>query len=137
MSYPAIQPQVICVVIPISSFLPTPAVVAPPALPPPAPTKKDKEVVAKEVPKRVPYLANEVFIVAPAEALAPVDEEVRAPEWYSITRGCFVGLLTSMRCPSSPSQALRAVRASPTSPKPKPLAAFNKALSWGIVQVVT
>lgn len=81
-----------------------------------APTPKDKEAVTPPAPAaRVPpgaglpapllalmrsedgpFTANEVFSVPPAQPLAPVDEEVPAPEWYAITRGRFVGVVDQL-----------------------------------------
>ncbi|KAJ7138678.1 hypothetical protein C8R43DRAFT_955165 [Mycena crocata] len=40
-----------------------------------------------------PFLANEVYSVAPAAPLEAVEEEETAPEWYALTRGWFVGVI--------------------------------------------
>ncbi|KAK7032026.1 hypothetical protein R3P38DRAFT_2774473 [Favolaschia claudopus] len=153
----ALQPNVVCIVIPITSVLPAALVPAALPAPPPPSTKKDKEVVAKEPPKEVPrplpgaglpaplvehlrtegpYLANEVFIAAPQEALAPVDEEVRAPEWYSITRGRFVGVVDQYALSELAITGVAGGARKSYESQAQALAAFNKALAWGIVQIV-
>lgn len=43
-----------------------------------------------------PFLANEVYSVAPSQPLAPIEEAVPAPEWYAITRGRFVGVVDQL-----------------------------------------
>ncbi|KAK7031321.1 hypothetical protein R3P38DRAFT_3187035 [Favolaschia claudopus] len=148
---------VVCIVIPISGFLAAPALPQPP--PPPPHSKKDKEVATKEVPvpKEVPapvpgaglpsalvphlrtegpYLANEVFVVAPAEALAPVDEEVRAPEWYCITRGRFVGVVDHHALSDLAISGVAGGARKAFESQAQALSAFNKALALGIVHVV-
>jgi hypothetical protein len=40
-----------------------------------------------------PFLANEVFSIAPSQPLAAVPEDTPAPKWYAITRGRFVGVV--------------------------------------------
>ncbi|KAK7023737.1 hypothetical protein R3P38DRAFT_3534384 [Favolaschia claudopus] len=159
MSYAPIAglPPNVCIVIPITSVLPTAAMPAALPAPPPPPTKKDKEVAAKEPPKAVtppapgaglpaplvphlrtegPYQANEVFVVAPAECLAAVEEEERAPEWYSITRGRFVGVVDQHALSELAISGVAGAARKAYESQAQALAAFNKALAWGIVQVV-
>ncbi|KAJ7722530.1 hypothetical protein B0H16DRAFT_1737728 [Mycena metata] len=121
-----------------------------------APTPKDKEAVTPPAPAaRVPpgaglpapllalmrsedgpFTANEVFSVPPAQPLAPVDEEVPAPEWYAITRGRFVGVVDqfALSAVAISGVAHNASKAYPT--QALALNAFNQALTWGGVQVV-
>ncbi|KAK6977645.1 hypothetical protein R3P38DRAFT_3235531 [Favolaschia claudopus] len=127
-----------CIVIPITSVLPAALVPAALPAPPPPSTKKDKEVVAKEPPKEVPRPLPGAGLPAPlVEHLrTEVDEEVRAPEWYSITRDVSLGSLISTPSPSSPSQVSPGGARKSYESQAQALAAFNKALAWGIVQVV-
>ncbi|KAJ7710033.1 hypothetical protein B0H17DRAFT_1191151 [Mycena rosella] len=86
--------------------------------------------------KAGPFLANEVFSITSTQALAAIDEPVPAPEWYTITRGRFVGVVGQF--------ALSAVAISGVAHSARKaymlqslaLNAFNQALTWGGVQVV-
>ncbi|KAJ7119390.1 hypothetical protein C8R46DRAFT_1238662 [Mycena filopes] len=75
-----------------------------------------------------PFVANEVFSTAPTQALAPVEENVPAPEWYAITRGRFVGVVDQYGVGSAARKAY--------TTQGLALDAFNRALTWGGVQVV-
>ncbi|KAK6977072.1 hypothetical protein R3P38DRAFT_3237869 [Favolaschia claudopus] len=125
--------------------------------PPPPPIKKDKEVAAKEPPKEVPrpapgaglpaplvphlrtegpYQANEVF-VAPAECLAAVEEEDRAPEWYSITRGRFVGVVDQHALSELAISGIAGGARKAYEPQAQALPAFNKALACALVTLLS
>ncbi|KAK7031672.1 hypothetical protein R3P38DRAFT_3187386 [Favolaschia claudopus] len=127
---------------------------AAPASPvPPAASKKDKEVTAKEAPKPVPgaglpaalaarlqqeppFLSNQVFSVVPTEPVVAIEEESPAPEWYAIMRGRFVGVvdeyLLSDFATSGVARGARRVY----DTQANALIAFNKALTWGGVEIV-
>ncbi|KAJ6629903.1 hypothetical protein B0H10DRAFT_2208473 [Mycena sp. CBHHK59/15] len=82
-----------------------------------------------------PFFANQVFKAAPAEALAPVEEDVPAPEWYVIFRGRFVGVVDQYALADlAISGVAHSARKSYTT-QGDALHAFNQALEWGGVQV--
>ncbi|KAK7028485.1 hypothetical protein R3P38DRAFT_3190081 [Favolaschia claudopus] len=127
----------------------------PQALPspqPPAPKKeketkdsapKDPRPVASTLPAPLlsmmrnegPYLANEVFSRVPEQALEAIPEETPAPEWYAITRGRFVGVVDDALCDYAITGVAHAARKAYDTQE-QALTAFNKALTWGGVQVV-
>ncbi|KAJ7649148.1 hypothetical protein DFH06DRAFT_1332169 [Mycena polygramma] len=82
-----------------------------------------------------PFLANEVFSAVPSQALGPIEEDVPAPEWYAITRGRFVGVVDQFALSAvAISGVAHGARKSYTT-QALALDAFNKALTWGGVQV--
>ncbi|KAK6967167.1 hypothetical protein R3P38DRAFT_2815302 [Favolaschia claudopus] len=119
----------------------------------PAPSKKDKEVSAKEAPKPAPgaglpaallellrqdppFTANQVFSVVPTEPVTAVEEESPAPEWYAIMRGRFVGVVDEyLLCDFATTGIARAAR-KVYDTQANALHAFNKALTWGGVEIL-
>ncbi|KAJ7868662.1 hypothetical protein B0H13DRAFT_1896993 [Mycena leptocephala] len=88
-----------------------------------------------------PFFANQVFKAPPAESLAPVEEEVPAPEWYAIFRGRFVGVVDQYLVFSLSALADLAISGVTHSARKAyttqsdALHAFNQALEWGGIQV--
>ncbi|KAJ7697299.1 hypothetical protein B0H16DRAFT_1484813 [Mycena metata] len=81
------------------------------------------------------FFANEVFGTVPPHALAPVEEETLAPEWYAITRGRFVGVVDQYALSAvAITGVAHAVRKTYDTQK-MVLDAFNQALTWGGVQI--
>ncbi|KAJ7940753.1 hypothetical protein B0H13DRAFT_2299717 [Mycena leptocephala] len=82
-----------------------------------------------------PFLANEVFSTTPPEPLAPIEEEVPAPEWYAITRGRFVGVVDQFALSAVAISGVAHGARKAYTTQALALDAFNKALTWGGVQV--
>ncbi|KAJ7752280.1 hypothetical protein B0H16DRAFT_1723626 [Mycena metata] len=83
-----------------------------------------------------PFLANEVFSVAPSQPLAAIEEAVPAPEWYAITRGRFVGVVDQFALSAVAISGVAHNANKAYATQALALDAFNKALTWGGVQVV-
>ncbi|KAJ7678249.1 hypothetical protein DFH06DRAFT_1317027 [Mycena polygramma] len=82
-----------------------------------------------------PFLANEVFSVAPNQALDPIEEETPAPEWYAITRGRFVGVVDQHALSAVAISGVAHSRHKAYTTQREALDAFNRALEWGGVSV--
>ncbi|KAJ7034648.1 hypothetical protein C8F04DRAFT_1182927 [Mycena alexandri] len=83
-----------------------------------------------------PFLANEVFSVAPSQPLAAIEEAVPAAEWYAITRGRFVGVVDQFALSAVAISGVAHNANKAYATQALALDAFNKALTWGGVQVV-
>ncbi|KAJ7734680.1 hypothetical protein B0H16DRAFT_1731740 [Mycena metata] len=83
-----------------------------------------------------PFLANEVYSVAPNEPLAPIEEAVTAPEWYAITRGRFVSVVDQFALSAVAISGVAHNANKAYATQALALDAFNRALTWGGVQVV-
>ncbi|KAJ7829916.1 hypothetical protein B0H13DRAFT_1916205 [Mycena leptocephala] len=83
-----------------------------------------------------PFLANEVFSIAPSQPLAAVPEDTPAPEWYAITRGRFVGVVDQYALSDAAITGVGASARKSYTTQQLALDAFNKALTWGGVSVV-
>ncbi|KAJ7749879.1 hypothetical protein B0H16DRAFT_1460909 [Mycena metata] len=148
------------ILVPFAGFampsLPVAPVAAPPAVKEavaPKEKDKDKEAATAPVPRvfgaglpapllalmrdeEGPFLANEVFSVPPSQPLAPVEEAVPTPEWYAITRGRFVGVVDQFALGAVAISGVAHNANKAYSSQALALDAFNKALTWGGVQVV-
>ncbi|KAJ7046291.1 hypothetical protein C8F04DRAFT_1248540 [Mycena alexandri] len=82
-----------------------------------------------------PFLANEVFSETPTEALLPIEEEVPAAEWYAITRGRFVGVVDQFALGEVAIAGVAGSARKSYTTQGLALNAFNRALTWGGVQV--
>ncbi|KAJ6447642.1 hypothetical protein C8R47DRAFT_1231348 [Mycena vitilis] len=117
------------------------AAAAAPSAPPPPPTRAPAgaglpaPLVALLRDNEGPFVANEVFSVTPTEPLGPVDEEVPAPEWYAITRGRFVGVVDQFALSAVAISGVAHGARKAYTTQALALDAFNKALTWGGVQV--
>ncbi|KAJ7709326.1 hypothetical protein B0H16DRAFT_1745866 [Mycena metata] len=83
-----------------------------------------------------PFLANEVFSVPPSQPLDPIEEEVPAPKWYAITRGRFVGVVDQYALAETAISGVGGSAHKSHSTQSLALDAFNRALTWGGVQVI-
>ncbi|KAJ7186915.1 hypothetical protein C8R46DRAFT_1206908 [Mycena filopes] len=83
-----------------------------------------------------PFLANEVFSVAPSQSLEAVEEEIPADEWYAITRGRFVGVVDQYALSDVAITGVSQTVRKAYTTQSLALKAFNQALTWGGVQVV-
>ncbi|KAJ7716212.1 hypothetical protein B0H16DRAFT_1476913 [Mycena metata] len=83
-----------------------------------------------------PFRANEVFGVVPTQALEPVEEEVTAPEWYTITRGRFVGVVDQYALAEMAISGVGGSARKSYTTQALAFNAFNAALTWGGVQVI-
>ncbi|KAJ6487266.1 hypothetical protein C8R47DRAFT_1216456 [Mycena vitilis] len=125
---------------PASSTAPAPRAEA--ASAPPAPAPRTASSAGLPAPLLAllrdadgPLLANEVFSAVPSNSLGPIEETVPAPEWYAITRGRFVGVVDQFALSAvAISGVAHGARKSYTT-QALALDAFNKALTWGGVQV--
>ncbi|KAJ7121207.1 hypothetical protein C8R46DRAFT_1050693 [Mycena filopes] len=123
---------------------------APPAQKPAKADKADKADPAAPAPTRTPsgaglpapliallrtadgpFLANEVFSTAPTQALAPVEENVPAPEWYAITCGRFVGVVDQYALSDLAISGVGSAARKAYTTQGLALDAFNRALTWG------
>ncbi|KAJ7029510.1 hypothetical protein C8F04DRAFT_1187723 [Mycena alexandri] len=86
--------------------------------------------------RKGPFLANEVFSIAPPQPLEAVKEEVPAPEWYAITRGRFVGVVDQYALADVAVTGVSQNGRKAYTTQSQALDAFNKALTWGGVQVM-
>ncbi|KAK6996596.1 hypothetical protein R3P38DRAFT_2799430 [Favolaschia claudopus] len=152
---PPFVPQPSSVLPPVVIYLvqpPAPYAFAP-AAPPPA--KKEKEVkdaapsapakdsqstlppaLLAKLSKDGPYLANQVFSCPPQQPLEVIPEDSPAPEWYAIFKGRYVGVVDEYAlCEFAISGVGQSARKA-YSNQNDAVAAFNKALTWGGVQVV-
>ncbi|KAJ7020705.1 hypothetical protein C8F04DRAFT_1274621 [Mycena alexandri] len=82
-----------------------------------------------------PFLANEVFSVAPSQPLAPIVEAIPAAEWYAITRGRFVGVVDQFALIAVAISGVAHNANKAYATQALALNAFNKALTWGGVQI--
>ncbi|KAJ6552544.1 hypothetical protein B0H10DRAFT_2202041 [Mycena sp. CBHHK59/15] len=115
---------------PVCARTPAPAT-APPVAKPSAglPTR----LVALLRDENGPFLANEVFSATPSQPLEPSEEAVPAPEWYVITRGCFVGV-SQHALSDVPITGIGASARKAYTTQALALEAFNQVLVWGGVQ---
>ncbi|KAJ7086891.1 hypothetical protein B0H15DRAFT_950398 [Mycena belliarum] len=117
--------------------------------PPPASSNKDAVTTPTRTPAGAglpapliallrsegPWSANEVYSVTPTEPLTPVEEEVPAPEWYAITHGRFVGVVDQFALSAVAITGVGNAARKAYTTQALALTAFNKALTWGGVQV--
>ncbi|KAJ7799668.1 hypothetical protein B0H13DRAFT_1933002 [Mycena leptocephala] len=125
---------------------PAPAAVAPETAP--APARAPAPAVAKPgagLPARLvallrdekgPFFANQVFSATPAQPLEAIEEDVPAPEWYAITQGRFVGVVSQYALSDVAITGVGASARKAYTTQALALEAFNQALVWGGVQVV-
>ncbi|KAJ7020483.1 hypothetical protein C8F04DRAFT_1275022 [Mycena alexandri] len=132
-----------CFALPTAAFAGFPAAPAPTspsplaaaaAAPPPTPSTAPPPAPARPPPG--PFFANEVFSAPPAEPLSPVEEAVAAAEWYAITRGRFVGVVDQYALSDVAISGVGGAARKTYTTQAQALDAFNRALTWGGVQVV-
>ncbi|KAK7000962.1 hypothetical protein R3P38DRAFT_3217478 [Favolaschia claudopus] len=83
-----------------------------------------------------PYRANEVFSHVPPQPLEPVEEVFPVPEWYTVTRGRFVGVTDHALADFAISGVAGYARKAYATQE-HALRAFNLALTWGGVQILS
>ncbi|KAK6966334.1 hypothetical protein R3P38DRAFT_2816415, partial [Favolaschia claudopus] len=136
---------------PPTSFVAPTAPTAPAAPPAPKPKDVKKEPAAtppkdpkSALPPRLaerlrsegPWEVNQIYSVVPEEPLHGIEDDAPITEWYSITRGRFVGVTEQYAVSdiAITGVAYGARKAYPN--QDEALYAFNKALAWGAVQIV-
>ncbi|KAK7027827.1 hypothetical protein R3P38DRAFT_2776926 [Favolaschia claudopus] len=160
MAYLVVPVAPVLVALPLAVGTAVPSI--PPSVPPtitsapavrppvaPASTASPKEPVKKEkatstLPAPLvemlrtegPYLANEVFSTVPSQPLEPVEETFPVPEWYSITRGRFVGVTDQYALAEFAISGVAGYARKAYATQEHALRAFNLALTWGGVQIV-
>ncbi|KAK6997416.1 hypothetical protein R3P38DRAFT_2797728 [Favolaschia claudopus] len=83
-----------------------------------------------------PFLANEVFSVAPTSPLQAVPEETPAKEWYAVFRGRFVGVVNQYALADFAVAGVGQGARKMYDTQSEALAAFNDTLTWGGVIVL-
>ncbi|KAK6974633.1 hypothetical protein R3P38DRAFT_3239290 [Favolaschia claudopus] len=83
-----------------------------------------------------PFLANEVFSVAPTSPLQAIPEDPPAKEWYAVFRGRFVGVFNQYSLADFAVAGVGQGARKMYDTQGEALAAFNDTLTWGGVIVV-
>ncbi|KAJ7690743.1 hypothetical protein B0H17DRAFT_1201573 [Mycena rosella] len=83
-----------------------------------------------------PWSANVIYSAAPTGPLAAVDEPIPAPEWYCITRGCFVGVIDQFAQAHYAIRGISNTAHKAYSTQAIAINAFNKVVAWGGIEVV-
>ncbi|KAK6971662.1 hypothetical protein R3P38DRAFT_3241933 [Favolaschia claudopus] len=109
---------------------------APKEVPPPAPGAGLPAALVSLLRSGGPYTANEVFSTVPTQPLTAIEEEAPAPEWYAILRGRFVGVVDEYLLSDFAITGVARGARKAYDTQANALRAFNKALTWGGVEIL-